>query len=52
MHQLHHRYFDCNYGSNETPWDKIFGSFHDGTGAGNEYIKECRRRMFEKKNAV
>ncbi len=50
MHQLHHRYFDCNYGSYETPWDKIFGSFHDGTDAGNEYIKERRRRMFEKKN--
>jgi len=50
MHQLHHRYFDCNYGSYETPWDKIFGSFHDGTDAGNEYIKQRRRRMFEKKN--
>jgi len=52
MHQLHHRYFDCNYGSYETPWDKIFGSFHDGTDAGNEYIKERRRRMFEKKNVA
>ena len=51
MHQLHHRYFDCNYGSYETPWDKIFGSFHDGTEAGNEHIKRRRRRMFEKKNA-
>jgi sterol desaturase/sphingolipid hydroxylase (fatty acid hydroxylase superfamily) len=52
MHQLHHRYFDCNYGSYETPWDKIFGSFHDGTEAGNDYIKERRRRMFDKKNAA
>ena len=52
MHQLHHRYFDCNYGSYETPWDKIFGSFHDGTDAGNEYIKERRRRMFERKNTA
>ena len=52
MHQLHHRYFDCNYGSYETPWDKIFGSFHDGSDAGNECIKERRRRMFEKKNVA
>jgi len=52
MHQLHHRYFDCNYGSAETPWDKVFGSFHDGTDAGNEIIKERRRRMFEIKNAT
>ena len=50
MHQLHHRYFDCNYGSYETPWDKVFGSFHDGTPQGDSLIKERRRRMFEKKN--
>lgn len=31
FHQLHHRYFDCNYGTAEMPWDKWFGSFHTGT---------------------
>ena len=30
-HQMHHRYFECNYGNLEVPWDKWFGSFHDGT---------------------
>jgi sterol desaturase/sphingolipid hydroxylase (fatty acid hydroxylase superfamily) len=30
-HQMHHRYFECNYGNLEVPWDKMFGSFHDGT---------------------
>jgi len=50
MHQLHHRYFDCNYGSYETPWDKLFGSFHDGTAAGDAAIKLRRRRLFERKN--
>ncbi|MEM7239116.1 MAG: sterol desaturase family protein, partial [Pseudomonadota bacterium] len=30
-HQMHHRYFECNYGSLEIPWDMLFGSFHDGT---------------------
>ncbi|MEM7239324.1 MAG: sterol desaturase family protein, partial [Pseudomonadota bacterium] len=44
-HQMHHRYFECNYGSLEIPWDMLFGSFHDGTEASNERIKERRRRM-------
>lgn len=42
-HQLHHRYFECNYGTAEMPWDRWFGSFHDGTDAANERIKERRR---------
>lgn len=31
FHQLHHRYFECNYGTVEMPWDRWFGSFHDGS---------------------
>jgi len=46
-HQLHHRFFECNYGTLEMPWDKWFGSFHDGTDAANEKIKERRRRMHQ-----
>lgn len=45
MHQLHHKFFDCNYGSYETPWDKVFGSFHDGTEQGDALIKERRRNL-------
>ena len=30
-HQLHHRYFRCNYGSDDVPIDEWTGSFHDGT---------------------
>ncbi|MCE2516960.1 MAG: sterol desaturase family protein [Alphaproteobacteria bacterium] len=30
-HQLHHRYFECNYGAVDMPWDVLFGTFHDGT---------------------
>jgi len=44
-HQMHHRYFECNYGSLEIPWDKLFGSFHDGTIAADERIKARRKRM-------
>ncbi|MEM8793744.1 MAG: sterol desaturase family protein [Pseudomonadota bacterium] len=44
-HQMHHRYFECNYGNLEVPWDKWFGSFHDGTDAAHERMKERRRRL-------
>ncbi len=30
-HQLHHRYYNCNYGNTFTPCDKWFGSDLDGT---------------------
>ena len=30
-HQLHHRYFNCNYGNEFVPCDRWFGSEHDGT---------------------
>ena len=45
FHQLHHRFFDCNYGVTITPWDKWFHSFHDGTPEGNKAINERRRKM-------
>lgn len=44
-HQLHHRYFECNYGSLEIPWDAVFGSFHDGTPEANERMTQ-RRKSF------
>ncbi len=31
FHQLHHRYFECNYGTVDMPWDRWFGSFDNGT---------------------
>jgi len=44
FHQLHHKFFDCNYGTWETPWDVWFKTFHDGTPEGDEMVKELRRR--------
>lgn len=38
-HQLHHRFFEVNYGNLDVPWDKLFGSFHDGTAAGKEMMR-------------
>ncbi|MEP3945998.1 hypothetical protein [Ascidiaceihabitans sp.] len=42
---MHRRYFECNYGSLEISWDKLFGSFHDGTEVASERIKE-RQKTF------
>ena len=42
-HQLHHRYFSCNYGGLEMPWDEWTGSFHDGTKESHEAFLEKRK---------
>ena len=39
-HQIHHRYFEVNYGNLDVPWDKLFGSFHDGTQQGKARMKD------------
>jgi sterol desaturase/sphingolipid hydroxylase (fatty acid hydroxylase superfamily) len=44
-HQLHHRYFECNYGDAEMPWDKWFGSFHDGTPEAHECMRQRQRQI-------
>ncbi len=45
FHQLHHRFFKCNFGTAEMPWDRVFGSFHNGT---EEASRAMRVRMKEK----
>jgi sterol desaturase/sphingolipid hydroxylase (fatty acid hydroxylase superfamily) len=45
FHQLHHRYFECNYGSPEFPLDKWFGTFHDGTEEMTAKTRERTRNM-------
>jgi sterol desaturase/sphingolipid hydroxylase (fatty acid hydroxylase superfamily) len=44
FHQLHHRYFECNYATSSVPVDVWAGSFHDGTPQGDAYIRERRKR--------
>lgn len=46
FHQLHHKFFDCNYGTWETPWDQWFNTFHDGTTESDAFIKERRRKLW------
>ena len=43
-HQLHHRYYECNYGSLEIPWDKWMGSFHDGSEESHQRFLAGRRK--------
>ena len=45
FHQLHHRYFECNYGTVEMPWDRWFGSFHDGSERATVATRARRQRM-------
>jgi sterol desaturase/sphingolipid hydroxylase (fatty acid hydroxylase superfamily) len=44
-HQLHHRFFECNYGNQEMPLDRWFGTFHDGTEERGRIIRERKKRM-------
>lgn len=49
-HQLHHRYYECNYGNQEMPWDRWFGTFHDGTEEGTQATRQRRRDMYTQKD--
>lgn len=44
-HQLHHRYYECNYGNQEMPWDRWFGTFHDGSAEGTAETRARKKRM-------
>ena len=41
-HYLHHKYFEVNYGDGLVPFDKLFGTWHDGSEAGRKAM-EARR---------
>ena len=45
-HQLHHRYYECNYGNQEMPWDRWFGTFHDGSAKATSETRARKKRMF------
>ncbi len=51
-HQLHHRFFECNYGSPDGPWDNWFGSLHDGSNEATAAVKKRRMRMYKNKKAT
>ena len=41
-HQLHHRYFECNYGTLDVPWDQWFNTDHDGSDEATNRIRKRR----------
>ena len=43
FHYLHHRHFECNYGTATVPLDRWFGTLHDGTPESYEQMREKRR---------
>ena len=46
FHQLHHKYFECNYGTVEMPWDRWFGTFHNGTGEATKRTRAFKKQMY------
>jgi len=46
-HQLHHKYFECNYGNVDAPWDRWFGSVHDGSDEDTVKVQARRREMYK-----
>jgi sterol desaturase/sphingolipid hydroxylase (fatty acid hydroxylase superfamily) len=47
FHQLHHRYFECNYGENDFPFDYWFGTFHDGSPESHTNMREKRKQVHQ-----
>ncbi len=45
-HQLHHRYYECNYGNQEMPWDRWFGTFHDGSSESTDETRRRKKQMY------
>ena len=46
-HTLHHRYFECNYGNQEMPWDRWFGTFHDGSDDATTQTRARKKKMYQ-----
>ena len=49
-HQLHHQYFNFNYGNTTTPFDKLFGSWHDGSR--ESLLEQKQRKRNRRKQTV
>ena len=51
FHHLHHQYFDLNYGNTPTPFDRLFGSWHDGSRESLMVQKERMRARRRRRSA-
>ena len=43
FHHLHHRYFECSYGSGEFPLDRWLGTRHDGSEEATTAVRARKR---------
>jgi sterol desaturase/sphingolipid hydroxylase (fatty acid hydroxylase superfamily) len=51
-HYLHHKYFEVNYGDALVPFDKWFGTWHDGTAEGEARMQARYEKRKAKANAA
>ncbi|RFB80714.1 sterol desaturase family protein [Methylovirgula sp. 4M-Z18] len=49
-HYLHHKYFEVNYGDGLVPFDKLFGTWHDGTAEGDAHMQARYERRKARAN--
>ncbi len=52
IHYLHHKYFEVNYGDGLIPFDKWFGTFHDGSKDGEALMEARYEKKRERANAA
>lgn len=50
-HYLHHKFFEVNYGDGLVPFDKWFGTWHDGTADGDARMQVRYERRKARANA-
>jgi sterol desaturase/sphingolipid hydroxylase (fatty acid hydroxylase superfamily) len=46
IHYLHHKHFEVNYGDGLVPFDRIFGTFHNGT---DESTQAMNQRLYSRR---
>jgi sterol desaturase/sphingolipid hydroxylase (fatty acid hydroxylase superfamily) len=52
FHYLHHRYFECNYGNPSVPWDRLFGTFFDGSKEGKKMMNVRLKQRAQLRGAI
>lgn len=51
-HYLHHKYFEVNYSDGLLPFDRWFGTWHDGTAGGDLAMKQRMDRKKDNRKVV
>jgi sterol desaturase/sphingolipid hydroxylase (fatty acid hydroxylase superfamily) len=51
-HYLHHKYFEVNYSDGLVPFDRLFGTFHDGSKEGDAAMQARFQRKKDRMNSA